>query len=201
MWFLWKRFWSFKGSETSPRHNIMSKGISSETTLRLHMWKKIRSKGPSPTSYQHHDWEIGRWETPCGSGLPKQLKWCQPKGWCSGFWTRDISQAAISQILWLIFSVRKVHRTSYGAQWPGFSEPIFFASLWVSSWKEELDLQIGRRLACYIYWSDHGNDLAAPLGMMRAEEDQLVDVGNFAKAVKAKQGATANKSKKDRTWI
>jgi hypothetical protein len=37
--------------------------------------------------------------------------------------------------------------------------------------------------------------------MMRAEEDQLVDVGNFAKAVKAKQGATANKSKKDRTWI
>jgi hypothetical protein len=28
--------------------------------------------------------------------------------------------------------------------------------------------------------------------MMRAGEDQLVDIGNFATAVKAKQGATTN---------
>ena len=31
--------------------------------------------------------------------------------------------------------------------------------------------------------------------MMRVEEDQLVDAGNFANAVKAKQGATTNLDK------
>jgi len=36
---------------------------------------------------------------------------------------------------------------------------------------------------------------------MGAEEDHLVDIGNFANAVKAKQGATTNVLNQYGTWL